>query len=398
MKRFAPIFLALAAIMSLCACSSKTATPSQADSDGTYTIVMATALTGGMAEVGNAFECSVGMAIDEVNAFNRENGYDWRFELQVYDDKCDITEATLVANRIARSADKYLVVFGHLFSSTTMACMSTYEQAGLPIFIPTANGDDIKSDNMLRMCLPASVQGPQVAACAVNNCQLKRIALIYAVGDYGVGMAEKIEMAAAQKGSEVVVKESYIAGTDKDFSAILTKIEAAEADGIVIVGDYNEGSMIIQQAGNIAYFDRNDVKFISDASMFSDVFLERIRDCGIEDQILISAYYNPYNQDPTYQCFSKKFTEESGMSTTEPVVYGRDMVYICAEAIRAGATKETLVETVKSLSFSNLISAAGEIRFGPDGNRSTTGATIVGVREGRFYDTGEEVHTDGIVF
>lgn len=398
-KKLLAIVLVLAALISCCACSSGAKEEKQPELSGnTYTIVMATAVTGGMAEVGNAFEYSVRMAINEVNQFNKENGYDWSFELEVYDDKCDVTEATLVANRIAQNAEDYLVVFGHLFSSTTLACMATYEQAGLPIFIPTANGDDIKGDNMLRMCLPAAIQGPQVAACAMNNYGLKRIALVYAMSDYGVGMAKRLEEVAAEKGVEIVAKESYAAGTDKDFSAILTKIESEKADGVVIVGDYNEGSMIIQQASNIAYFNDNDVAFISDASMFGDVFLERISGCGIEDQIFISAYYSPYNQDPNYQQFSKKFMEEYNMGTTEPVVYGYDMVNICAEAIRAGATKENLVETVKSLSFDNLVSATGEIRFGQDGNRSATGITVVGVKDGQFYDTGETVDMSGITY
>lgn len=309
-KRIIAILIVLLMLASLVACGESTPTtkdsensnatavdnkpadtsqPSDDEEPTVYTIAMATALTDFMAETGIQFQNSVQLAIDEVNDYNSENDINWTMKLVAYDDKCDVTEATLVAQRIAGNADDYLIVFGHLFSSTTLACMNTYGDAGLPLFVPTANSDDIKSDFMLRMCLPAKVQGPQVAACALNNLGMKKIALVYAMSDFGVGMAEKLERITQEMNAEIVVRDSYTAGTDKDFSAILTKIESAAADGVIIIGDYNEGSMIIDQAGDISYFDDNNIPFVSDATMFSDTFLERIAGSGLEDQVYLAA-------------------------------------------------------------------------------------------------------------
>lgn len=394
-KRMFSSLLALSLVISL-----PFATPAfgKSGEETVYTIAMATALTDSMAEVGNQFQNSVQMAIEEVNEYNAENDISWTLELEALDDKCDVTEATLVAQRIAGDSDKYLMVFGHLFSSTTMACMGTYEKAGLPIFVPTANSDEIVGGNMLRMCLPAKVQGPQVAACAINNCQAKNIALIYAMSDYGVGMAEQLTGIAGEKGVNIVVSESYTAGTDKDFSAILTKIESAKADGVVIIGDYNEGSMIISQAGSINYFNDNDIPFISDATMFSDTFLERIDGSGIEDQVFLAAGYNPYSTDDNFAAFNEKFVEKYNQNTTEPSVYGYDMVNIIADALYEGATKENLVETVKSLTFDDLACATGEIQFDEDGNRTATNISVVGVEDGQFKDTGNLVDMTGIEY
>lgn len=393
-KKIMTLFLSAAMVVSLFTCGISV---SADEGEGeVYTIAMATALTDFMADVGTQYQEAVEMAIEEVNAYNAENGINWTMDLVAYDDKCDVTEATLVAQRIAESADKYFMVFGHLFTSTTLACMQTYEDAGLPVFIPTANGDDIVSDNMLRIVLPAKVQGPQVAACAINNFGMKKIALIYAMSDYGVGMVESLEKIAGEKGVEVVVSESYTAGTDKDFSAILTKIEAAGADGVVFIGDYNEGSMIVDQAGDIAYFNDNNIPFVSDASMFSDTFLERIAGSGLEDQVYFAAGYNPYSTDPNYAAFNEKWLERTGQNTTEPVVYGYDSVNIIAAALREGATKETVVSTVKGMTFDNLVCASGEVRFDEDGNREATSISVIGVKDGQFCDTGDLVDMSGI--
>lgn len=411
-KRIIALLLAVMMLLSLTACAQdEAASPSESaqqdapaaetPTDGepvVYTIAMATALTDFMAEVGNQFKNSVEMAMEEVNAYNEENGINWRLELEAFDDKCDVTEATLVAQRIATGADDYLMVFGHLFSSTTLACMDTYAAAGLPIFVPTANGDDIQSDNMLRMCLPAKVQGPQMAACAINNCGMTKIALIYAMSDYGVGMADQLTSIAAEKGVEVVVSESYTAGTDKDFSAILTKVEAEKADGVVIVGDYNEGSMIISQAGDISYFNDNNIPFVSDATMFADTFLERIAGSGLEDQVFLAAGYNPYSTDGNFVAFNEMFIAKFDQNTTEPSVYGYDMVNIVAAALYEGATKETLVDVVKTLTFDDLACAVGEIQFAEDGNRTATSISVIGVKDNAFYDGGELVDMTGITY
>lgn len=414
-KRFLAFFLCLTLLAALTACSSTNADTPPADTSANaasdpssaaeetsevtvYTIAMATALTDFMAEVGTEFLHAVEMACEEVNAQNDEQGIGWHLAVEAFDEKCDVTEATLVAQRIAESADKYICVFGHLFSSTTLACMKTYADAGLPIFIPTANGDDIKSDNMLRMCLPAAVQGPQVAACALNNCHATKIAMIYAMSDYGLGMVEKMQEIAAARGAEVVLSESYTAGTDKDFSAILTKVESSGADCVVIIGDYNEGSMIIDQAGDISYFKEHQIPFVSDATMFSDTFLERVAGSGIEDQIFLAAAYNPYSTDPNYQAFNEKFYTKYGVNTTEPVVYGYDMTNIIAAALRQGATKENLVATVKMMTFDDLVCATGEIRFGEDGNRTATNISVITVKDGQFADTGALVDMTGIEY
>ncbi len=412
-KRIIALLLSILMLFTLAACGS-TAGSSAAPASSTttqstqasgssggktvYTIAMATALTDFMAEVGTEFLHSVEMACEEVNAENAELGLDWELAVEAFDEKCDVTEATLVAQRIAESADKYVCVFGHLFSSTTLACIKTYNDAGLPLFVPTANSDDIVSDNMLRMCLPASIQGPQVAACALNNCGGTRIALIYAMSDFGIGMANQLTAIAADKGAEIVASETYTAGTDKDFSAILTKVEKAQADCVIIIGDYNEGSMIIDQAGHINYFNDNNIPFVSDATMFSDTFLERVSGSGIEDQIFLAAAYNPYSTDENYQKFNNKFFSTYGINTTEPVVYGYDMTHIVAQALREGANRDNLVATVKGMTFNNLVSVSGDIQFNADGNRSFANISVIGVKDGAFIDTGDTVDMTGIKY
>lgn len=356
-------------------------------SDGDkYYIAMSTALTGAVAEVGILGQYSAQMAIDEINAAGGINGR--QLELVAYDDKVDVAESTLVAQRIVEDG-RFIVAFAPLFSSCVLASLPIYEKGGVPVFASTANNVEIKGENFLRMVLPSTVQAPQVAACAVNNYGLKKIAIIYTMSDFGTAMLDGITDVVTRLGSDVVVSESYVAGTDKDFSVHLSKVQKAGVDGVIIVGDYNEASMIIVQADRAGGFE--NVKFISDSHVISDFFLERIKDVSILDNIALACAYNPFDDRQVFSDFENKFKEKFNASTSEPVVYHYDMVYIVAKALAAGATKDTLVATIKGMEFTDLLSASGTIKFDKDGNRNYTDIAIIGVKDGKFYSTGEYV-------
>ena len=364
------------------------ANPSQ--SSGTIKIAMSTAQTGALAEAGVSQVNAAQMAINEINEAGGINGQ--QLELVVYDDKGDVTESTLVAQRIVQDPE-FLCVIGTLTSSTTLATLPIYEAAGLPMMIPTANSSDIKGDNFIRMVLTSDVQGPQLAACAVNNYDKQKLAIIYPMSDFGTGMLEICSNTLEKLGAEVVMAEPYTAGTDRDFSVHLSKLEKSGADGVLLLGDYNETSMIIAQADRIESL--SDMQYFMDASILSEVFLERIKDISHEENCIIAAGYNPYDDRDLYKEFAQKLKDKFGIDTNEPAVYTYDLINILAQALEAGATRETLADTIKSMEFENMMSAPGTIKFDEKGDREALEIAIIGVKDNAFYYTGNSVDMTG---
>lgn len=364
------------------------ANPSQ--SSGTIKIAMSTAQTGALAEAGVSQVNAAQMAINEINEAGGINGQ--QLELVVYDDKGDVTESTLVAQRIVQDPE-FLCVIGTLTSSTTLATLPIYEAAGLPMMIPTANSSDIKGDNFIRMVLTSDVQGPQLAACAVNNYDKQKLAIIYPMSDFGTGMLEICSNTLEKLGAEVVMAEPYTAGTDRDFSVHLSKLEKSGADGVLLLGDYNETSMIIAQADRIESL--SDMQYFMDASILSEVFLERIKDISHEENCIIAAGYNPYDDRDLYKEFAQKLKDKFGIDTNEPAVYTYDLINILAQALEAGATRETLADTIKSMEFENMMSAPGTIKFDEKGDREALEIAIIGVKDNAFYYTGNNVDMTG---
>ena len=364
------------------------ANPSQ--SSGTIKIAMSTAQTGALAEAGVSQVNAAQMAINEINEAGGINGQ--QLELVVYDDKGDVTESTLVAQRIVQDPE-FLCVIGTLTSSTTLATLPIYEAAGLPMMIPTANSSDIKGDNFIRMVLTSDVQGPQLAACAVNNYDKQKLAIIYPMSDFGTGMLEICSNTLEKLGAEVVMAEPYTAGTDRDFSVHLSKLEKSGADGVLLLGDYNETSMIIAQADRIE--NLSDMQYFMDASILSEVFLERVKDISHEENCIVAASYNPYDDRDLYKEFAQKLQDQFGIATNEPTVFTYDIINILAQALEKGATRETLVETIKGMEFENMLSASGTIKFNADGNREALDIAIISVKDNAFYYTGNNVDMTG---
>ena len=352
-----------------------TAAANPGQSSGTIKIAMSTAQTGALAEAGVSQVNSAEMAIEEINNAGGINGQ--QLELVVYDDKGDVTESTLVAQRIVQDPD-FVCVIGTLTSSTTLATLPIYEAAGLPMLNPTANSVDIKGTDFIRMCLASDVQGPQLTACAVN---------------FGTGMLEMCTNTAEKLGAEIVMAEPYTAGTDRDFSVHLSKLEKSGADGVLLLGDYNETSMIIAQADRIESL--SDMQYFMDASILSEVFLERIKDISHEENCIIAAGYNPYDDRDLYKEFAQKLKDKFGIDTNEPAVYTYDLINILAQALEAGATRETLADTIKSMEFENMMSAPGTIKFDEKGDREALEIAIIGVKDNAFYYTGNNVDMTG---
>ena len=89
---------------------------------------------------------------------------------------------------------------------------------------------------------------PQVVEKAQKKLGFKKIAIMYSNNnDQMVGEHQFYLDACKKLGLEVVADETF-ADKDTDFSAQLTKIQAANPDVIAVAGLYQEGALIVKKA------------------------------------------------------------------------------------------------------------------------------------------------------
>lgn len=219
----------------------------------TVKIAVASPFTGGAAAYGDNIKAGVTMKVDEVNAAGGIGGK--KVEVVWMDEQCDPKEAATVAPRIAQ--DKSIVgVIGHLCSSAHLAALPTYVREGVPTISPTATNVTISEKNKdrqnkawsFRNVYRDDFQGKFLANYVKDVLGLTRIAVFHENNDYGIGLKDAFVAEAKKIGLEVVGQEAYVKGAN-DFTPQLTKLRAANPDGLFISGYYNEGALIATQAG-----------------------------------------------------------------------------------------------------------------------------------------------------
>ena len=78
--------------------------------------------------------------------------------------------------------------------------------------------------------------------------------------------------------------------------------------------------------------------------------------------------------------------------------YSYDAIRIIAEAYKAGATRETLIEKVKSMTFKDMLVVSPEVTFDKNGDRNEKSMITVKVKDGKFVSGGMAIDISNVKF
>lgn len=200
-------------------------------------------LTGKWASEGQDMKNIVSLLVDETNAKGGINGS--KVELVVEDDAGDPRTAALAAQKLASAG--VVAVIGTYGSAVTEATQNILAESelvqigtgstsvrltekGLPLFFRTCPRDD--------------AQGK--AAAAVIKAGYKKVALLHDNSSYAKGLAEESQAALEKAGVKIIFYDALTPG-ERDYTAILTKLKAANPDLIFFTGYYPETGMLLRQ-------------------------------------------------------------------------------------------------------------------------------------------------------
>jgi len=278
-----------------------------------------------------------------------------------------------------------------------MAAMPIYEEAGMPVLAPTASADEVTQQGwtqLIRIGLRNAIQAPQRAAFLMNNLGRKKVAVFYDNSANGRSALERAKEVAAQLGAEIVDEEPVNTGVDTDFTVQLTRAENAGADGIFITAQYNEGSLIVSQAAQLGLMMDQKIVLVSSGALMHDVVRERVGP-DAEDGFFIVVPDDFFSDRPVVKEIREYFEEVKGTAPNQTGAYSYDGLYVIARAMNEGATKENLIEKIKSMTFTDLI-IGEEIRWGPEGDREDIKSAVVRVKDHEFASAGMIVDTTGL--
>ncbi|HEA3200581.1 TPA: branched-chain amino acid ABC transporter substrate-binding protein [Aeromonas veronii] len=213
----------------------------------TIKIGIAGPVTGPVAQYGDMQFTGGKMAVEQINKAGGINGK--QIEAVVYDDACDPKQAVAVANKVVNDGVKFVV--GHLCSDNTLPASDIYEDEGILMVTPASTNPKITERGYqltLRTIGLDSDQGPTAAKYIIEQVKPQRVAVIHDKKQYGEGIASSVKAALDKAGVKVVAFEGITAG-DKDFSALIAKLQKENVDFVYYGGYHPELGLILRQAG-----------------------------------------------------------------------------------------------------------------------------------------------------
>ena len=201
-------------------------------------------LTGKWASEGQDMQQIVSLLVSEVNKAGGINGK--QIELIVEDDAGDPRTASLAAQKLASAG--VMAVIGTYGSAVTEASQNIIDEAeimqiatgstsvrltekGLPLFFRTCPRDD--------------EQG-RVASKVIAAKGFKKVAILHDNSSYAKGLAEEAQKGLKDAGVPVVFYDA-LTPSERDYTAILTKLKAADPDLIFFTGYYPEAGLLLRQ-------------------------------------------------------------------------------------------------------------------------------------------------------
>lgn len=236
--------------LALCLLAAFMSLNTYAWAEDTLKIGLMCPLTGKWASEGQDMKNIVSLLVEQTNANGGINGR--QVELLIEDDAGDPRTAALAAQKLASS--EVVAAIGTYGSAVTEATQNIFDESeivqigtgstsvrltekGLPLFFRTSPRDD--------------AQG-KAAAQAIEQGNYKAVALLHDNSSYARGLAEETRAELEKAGVPVIFFDALTPG-ERDYTAILTSLKAAEPDLVFYTGYYPETGMLLRQKKEMAW-------------------------------------------------------------------------------------------------------------------------------------------------
>jgi branched-chain amino acid transport system substrate-binding protein len=211
----------------------------------------ALALTGKFAREGLISKQAYDMWKDAVNAAGGLNvgGQKYKVDIKYYDDQSDNTTATRLVERLI-TVDDIKFILAPYGSGAVFAASSVAEKYEIPMVSGQAAADNIFGRGykyiFSTMASTRDYQRSAFDLASTLNPKPKRVALVWVNALFGEAVARSVEGFAKQHGMDIVINEKFDVGI-KDFSPLLTKLNAAKADMLSLIGYPAETALLLRQ-------------------------------------------------------------------------------------------------------------------------------------------------------
>jgi branched-chain amino acid transport system substrate-binding protein len=376
MKGMAAVMAAAVVTGVFAGCGGDKSSSSGSAEGKTVKLGFVTAYTGPGAAYGVAMKEGVDLAVEEIN---KNPNTKVKIDLKTYDTKLVKAEA-INAFKKCIEQDKVLAIEGPMTSGEMFAAGPVAQQSKIVAFGTgtTAPGITDIGDYIFRNAIPGKLAIPVTVKKAHDKLGFKKVAVLYSNNnDQMVGENQIYQDLFKEMGLEVVATETF-ADKDTDFSAQLTKIQAANPDVLVIAGLYQEGSLIVKKAREMGM----NQPVIGNNGFNSPAYIEQSG--AAADGTLVATPWNPESKSEKAQAFRKAFVAKYGHEPDQFAAQAYDAMYVMHQAVEQSGTTTDRKKFRDTLAqIKNFEGATGKFEF--DQNRDPKmDLAVLEVKDGKW--------------
>jgi branched-chain amino acid transport system substrate-binding protein len=243
---------ALLAVAGVALLSGAAATPSFAQES--IKIGLITALSGQSARAGEALTRGLTIAIDELNAKGGVLGK--KFELVRRDDEGTPAKGVTAARELLQK-EKVAVLFGGLDTPVSIAIVPIANQEKIPFVGPWAAGTPITRNGanpnfVFRVSAVDEIVDKAMLQYAEKTFNSKKPGMILVNNPWGESNEKGLSAALAAKNMKAAGIEKF-EGNDVDVVPQLTRLKAAGADALFLVGNVGPSAQVVKSLDRMGW-------------------------------------------------------------------------------------------------------------------------------------------------
>ncbi len=266
--------------------------------------------------------------------------------LIIRDTENDSSKIRSISDELSR-IPSVKAILGPIFSDEVRATLADFKNSGIPVISPTATDNDLVdlSDDFFQANPSFHMRAKVMAQYIYYVAGKRKISVLNALQGYSSLLASIFSDEFIRLGGEIIKQRTYNSGSFD----LTEQVSAISADSLIIEGIYvplsNKTdaapllSQMVQQKINTSIFGNQDwfyAKGFETSSVLSDQLS------------FTSDFFIDYN-NPSFNTFSKDFTEQTGMDINRNVLYGYDTAEYLLTVIDAGAdTRASLISSMES--------------------------------------------------
>ncbi len=346
-------------------------------------------ITGELSAVGTSSRNAAQLLVAELNAAGglEVAGQKHLVDLVVGDNGGKPDQAAATAQRLI-SQNEVLAMVGPNASACAIPASAIAESMGVTMISPWSTNPKTTLDAatgkhkafVFRGCFTDLFQGRVLAKFTLDTLKAKRAAVLYDVASEAPnGQATLFKDAFEKNGGQVVAFETYTTG-DRDFSAQLTKIRAADPEVVFMPAYYNDVPLIAQQARRLGIA----APFVgSDAWSTPEII--KLGGADVEGSYFCN-HYSTQIATPAAQKFVADYTAKYGQAPDDVAALTYDSLGLLLDAVKASGKiddRKAVRDALAAVPARDGVT--GAMRFTPEGGGDPVkSAVVLQIKDGKF--------------